>query len=279
MKKPRIEKATSVPSPVKENNCQSFYPKSLSIKDMLKLGTQLEKKFVTIKIYKFDLKYLEWSLIPCEAEFVVSEKPFANGGFREAYKATSITEGFKDETWVVKKYTDHTKELLKEMKQTEEEHAQKSVQMHYLARNLACQLKEKVKKENLTEFGEVFEFNKVFMGKMGSGEVVTLEEYISGKFVKYINNTGDKCEKDNIIADKAEAFSHFTYEKSEKKFIVLDVQGSGHTLYDPEIASEQLVDDDGNYQFCSGNLSTVAIERFFRNHKCNKYCVLLKLHL
>ena len=67
------------------------------------------------------------------------------------------------------------------------------------------------------------------------------------------------------------------YEKSERKLAVLDIQGSGYTLYDPEIASEDLIDDDGNYQFCTGNLSTVDIERFFRNHKCNKYCALLKL--
>jgi hypothetical protein len=80
------KKASSAPSPVKQSNktCQSAYPKSLSIRDMLKLGTQLEKKSVTIKVYKFDLTYMEWSLIPSEAEFMVSEKPFASGGFHEA---------------------------------------------------------------------------------------------------------------------------------------------------------------------------------------------------
>lgn len=232
---------------------------------MLKLGSQLENKSVTIKVYKFDLSYMEWSLIPYEAELVMSEKPFASGGFREVFKATSITEGFKHTTWVIKKYTDHTKKLLEEMMQTEEAHVKKCVQMHYLARNFASQMKEKVEKENLLEFGKVFEFNKVFMGVMANGEVVTLEEFISGEFVKYINNTGDKCEEDNIIADKAEAFSHYTYEKSEKKLAALDIQGSGYTLYDPEIASEELVDDDGNYQFCTGYLSTVAIKHFFQN--------------
>ena len=95
---------------------------------MLKLGSQLENKSVTIKVYKFDLSYMEWSLIPYEAEFVVSEKPFASDGFREAFKATSITEGFKHTTWVIKKYTDHTKKLLQEMMQTEEAHVKKCVQ-------------------------------------------------------------------------------------------------------------------------------------------------------
>jgi hypothetical protein len=70
--------------------------------------------------------------------------------------------------------------------------------MHYLARNLAGQLKEKVEKENLLEFGKVFKLNKVCMGIMVNGEVVTLEEFISGEFIKYINNTCDKCEENNI---------------------------------------------------------------------------------
>ena len=278
-KKRHVEKQSSAPSPMKESakKLQSHYPTSLSIKDMLKLGTQLEKKSVTLKVYKFDLKSMLWPSIPSEAEFVVSEKPFANGGFREAFKATSTTGGFKDITWVVKKYTNHTKEILEQMNQTEEAHAQKSVQMHYLAKNLACQLDEKVKKENLQEFGDVFEYNKVYLGRMDNGEVGTLEEFISGEFVKYINNTGNRCEEDNDVADKAECFCHYIYEKSEKKLVVLDIQRSGYMLYDPEIASVEIVDSDGNYQFCTGNLSTVAIERFLRNHKCNKYCELLNL--
>jgi hypothetical protein len=30
--------------------------------------------------------------------------PFASGGFRETFKARSITAGFEETTWVVKKY-------------------------------------------------------------------------------------------------------------------------------------------------------------------------------
>ena len=69
---------------------------------------------------------------------------------------------------------------------------------------------------------------------MGGG--VSIEEYIDGDFIKYINNNGDVCEK-GTVCDKAEAFVHFTHEKSEGKLFVLDIQGAGYTLYDPEIAS------------------------------------------
>lgn len=92
------------------------------------------------------------------------------------------------------------------------------------------------------------------MGKTNSGEFVSIEEYIDGDFIKQIENNGDVCEK-GTVCDKAEAFVHFTHEKSEGKLIVLDIQGAGYTLYEPEIASLDLLSDDGTCQFCTGNLS------------------------
>ena len=94
---------------------------------------------------------------------------------------------------MIKKYTPTTKEIIDEdLHQTIESHTQQSVQMHFLARNLASQLREKIEKEKLDEFGESFTFNKVFLGKMSTGEVVTVEEFIEGEFIKYVNNTGER---------------------------------------------------------------------------------------
>ena len=81
------------------------------------------------------------------------------------------------------------------------------------------------------------------------------------------------------MVEKAECYAHFTYEKSEGKLIVLDLQGSNYTLYDPEISSSELLGDDGEMQFCNGNLAATAMANFFSNHHCNFYCKLLKLHL
>ena len=39
---------------------------------------------------------------------------------------------------------------------------------------------------------------------------------------------------------KAECYSHFTFKKSEGKFVVLDIQGCGLTFCDPEIATTTL---------------------------------------
>lgn len=77
---------------------------------------------------------------------------------------------------------------------------------------------------------------------------------------------------------KQKTFVHFTHKKSEGKLIVLDIQGGGYTLH-RQIASPDLLSDDGTCQFCTGNLSEIAMKNFFEKHQCNKYCKLLGLML
>lgn len=96
--------------------------------------------------------------------------------------------------------------------------------------------------------------------------------------MKYINNTGSVLLKGSDVAEKAECFAHYTYVESGKKLVVLDIQGTGCKLYDPEIATEQLFDEhDNSIYFCSGNLSQTAIDTFMTEHVCNKYCDMLDL--
>ena len=87
------------------------------------------------------------------------------------------------------------------------------------------------------------------------------------------------CAKDDVLCDKAQCFADFTYEKSQGKLMVLDVQGAGLNLYDPEIASAELTDGDGSLRLCNGNLAEGAIRNFFGKHKCNFYCKILQLKL
>lgn len=256
------------------------YPKSLSVVDMLKLGKVISKSSITnITLSTFDLTNMEWSPLPNPVGFQIDEDPFAMGGFRKAYKARSQSQGFKDHSWVVKRYLQKAAEGIKETGQSIEEHTKKSVQMHSLARNFALQLKDKVDQEKLQGFGMTFEYKKVYIGQTDKGEFVTVEEFINGDFAKYINNNGDVCSNLGPLMEKAECFAHFTFEKSQGKLIVLDLQGSNHYLYDPEIASSELLNDDGTVKFCNGNLTKEAIDTFFSNHECNFYCNLLKLKL
>lgn len=189
-----------------------------------------------------------------------------------------MTKGYTSLTWVVKRYLDKALQDIQDTEQTPEEHTRKVVQGHTLAFNFARQLRERLIQEQVDgEYGQVLEYRKIFMGKTDIDEFVTVEEYIEGDFVKYINNNGQLCGKDSEIRNKAESLAHFSYEKSKGKLMLLDIQGSGHTLYDPEIASRQIMDENGKVQFCTGNLSMAAIDNFFSNHSCNKFCTLLKL--
>lgn len=105
------------------------------------------------------------------------------------------------------------------------------------------------------------------------------EQYLDGDFRKYINNTGEIIVSDGSdLALKSEMFSHYTYIKSGKRLMVLDIQGAGYSLCDPEIASAEFTDTDDNIFFCNGNLSHDAIYSFVSHHVCNQFCKLLHLH-
>lgn len=152
--------------------------------------------------------------------------------------------------------------------------------MHLLARNFASQLEAKVKANEESEiFGAAFRYRKIFHGETEDKEYVTVEEFIPGQFKKYINNTGQTCvDPTHIMAQKAECLAHFTYERSKKKLMLVDIQGTGYDLFDPEIASTDLLDEnDKQYLYCTGNLSQLAISTFVKDHTCRVFCNLLGL--
>ena len=153
------------------------------------------------------------------------------------------------------------------MGQTIEQHTKKTVQMHCLARNSAGRLEE---------FGPVLSYNKIYFGKCGD-ECVTVEEFIPGNFEKYVNNTGEVCgDPESDICKKAECFAHYSFIRSDNELMVLDIQGCDDKLCDPEVATQE-PQLDGEYLFCTGNLSSSAIESFSATHVCNDFCKILGL--
>ena len=56
-------------------------------------------------------------------------------------------------------------------------------------------------------------------------EWVTAEEYIDGKFTKYLNNTGIPCGVNSKIRQKCESLARFSYERSHENIMVVDMQG------------------------------------------------------
>ena len=62
-----------------------------------------------------------------------------------------------------------------------------------------------------------------------------------------------------------------------KKLMLLDIQGNGYELFNPEIASHELFDGSVEVLYCAGNLSHMAIEKFVSGHKCNVFCDIVGL--
>ncbi|XP_028396933.1 transient receptor potential cation channel subfamily M member 6-like [Dendronephthya gigantea] len=256
-----------------------FIPRSMSAVEMLRLGKEIKSThdITEIRIYGFDLGNMSWAPTPNKVDFVIAKDPIGTGGFRQAFKATSQTKGFDKAPWVVKKNLKQTVDDIEYLGQTVEQHTKKTVQMHNLARDFTVRLQQEVvKKGKAGEFGEVLQYNKVFFGKCGD-ECVTVEDFIPGTFDKHVNNTGHVCgNTETDLCQKAECFAHYSFERSDKQLIVLDIQGCDYMLCDPEVATKE-TSSDGEFLFCTGNLSSTAIEQFTSSHVCNKFCKILDL--
>ena len=101
----------------------------------------------------------------------------------------------------------------------------------------------KLQKEvrSLENYGDSFTYCNCYLATH-QGKLFALEEFVEGKFVKFISNDG-------CIG-----------------------------LCDPEIAtatSQADLYNDG--LFCCGNLHTQAIKKFLSEHKCNRFCHQLGL--
>ena len=126
-----------------------------------------------IKLIKFDIQSMVWK-DHGEMKLIIEKEPFDKGNFRKAFKAIEYSS---DKIWVVKRYKEKAIKNLENLNLGHEEHARKQVQMHTVARNLA----ERMKKHAPKEFGETFQYDKVFFS-LYKEEPVTVEEYVVGEF-------------------------------------------------------------------------------------------------
>ena len=129
---------------------------------------------------------------------------------------------------------------------TMEDHAIKEVQMHEVAKHIATKMSKKAPRQ----FGSTFYYNKVYYTKF-EGHHATIEEFINGDFVKYVNGhcvvpPDSSTQDDKAIYEEAETLVHYSYAPPEGKMMLIDIQGCGYALCDPEIATESLKADDND---------------------------------
>jgi Alpha-kinase family/von Willebrand factor type A domain len=115
-------------------------------------------------------------------------------------------------------------------------------------------------------------------GKSGTAsgdECMSLEPFIEGTYVKYNNNCGyvNEDNPDDPFNKTAQAFSHFTFERSRGAFLVSDLQGVGHVLTDPAVHAL----DPERFKLADTNLGKEGFKFFFATHVCNDICRRLDL--
>ncbi len=134
--------------------------------------------------------------------------------------------------------------------------------MHAVTRHIASKFNLKVP----AEFGKCFKYNRCYYTSV-TDQPATVEEFVPGSFTKIINSNGiiipfaqDAVDEIKQMPLKAECLVHNSYESSYRKLMLLDIQGMGYQLFDPEIATNKVQDEEDSelYFFC-GNCSLVGI--------------------
>ena len=253
------------------------FPKSVSDADLLQARKLIEPPdvpLVTMTLESYSVSDKKWDKF-ATLDFLKENRLFSEGGFRVAYIATTQHANYPMK-WVIKKAkVDKLADLEAAVNLNNTQHTGKQVQMHSAVRSICQKFARKVP----YAFGKCFNYKKVYFSTI-NGIPVTVEEFIPGNFEKYSSNTvlmeQARSDEHLVIIQQAECFMHFSYEMTNKELLVVDLQGVGYELCDPEIASTVLL-EDGELNFCAGNLSQNAIENFLDNHTCNKFCEMLGL--
>lgn len=109
------------------------------------------------------------------------------------------------------------------------------------------------------------------------GKCMYIEPFLDGKYIKYNGNAGYANDDPELAEDPsnlaAQAFSHFTFERSHGRFLVCDLQGVGKMMTDPAVHTL----DPYRFSLSQTNLGAEGFMFFFAWHERNKLCRQLGL--
>ncbi|KAK5651650.1 hypothetical protein OQA88_11825 [Cercophora sp. LCS_1] len=180
--------------------------------------------------------------------------PFAHGALRTASYARTP---HSTNPLVVKSFKTGTKHLA---------HLADDMRVHVLCKAFAQEFNALVSAQNAIDF-----IVPTILRPKDGGKPLSLEPFIPGVYIKYNSNSG--FVNDTSSKPSAQAFSHFTYERSKGRFLVADLQGVGGVLTDPAIHTL----DQERFKLCDTNLGGAGFKFFFATHVCNEVCKGLKL--
>eukprot|EP00929_Paragymnodinium_shiwhaense_P053161 TRINITY_DN26615_c0_g1_i2.p1 TRINITY_DN26615_c0_g1~~TRINITY_DN26615_c0_g1_i2.p1 ORF type:complete len:388 (+),score=41.38 TRINITY_DN26615_c0_g1_i2:211-1374(+) len=224
--------------------------------------------------------------------------PFGQGHMRVAWYV--LTERG---ILVAKRYNSETmKHITDGLGETEEDAINRDVRTYMQASKLAMswnvdivphlkfQNYESFSERDVQRIRELFriQFVEPFALQL-NGTWYFAERLIKGSWVKWNSNTGEKNLSEQATAGNcheiADAFGHYTYDKTYGQMMVVDLQGCDTpenkcvTYTDPQIhtrsfsASSTSRKTDPLYKlFSVGNLGCTGMYRFFANHRCTGPC-------
>jgi len=99
------------------------------------------------------------------------------------------------------------------------------------------------------------------------------ETELKGEWVKYNNNAGMVMKNHEII----QCFSHWTYQRSGGRMMVVDCQGVFNRATNSYLLTDPAIHCDDVLKYGGTNLGVTGFYRFFKTHKCNRFCRELSL--
>ncbi|KAH9262358.1 hypothetical protein BASA82_000593 [Batrachochytrium salamandrivorans] len=210
----------------------------------------------------------------------LAKDSFSEGGMRFAYRAVEV--GNTTQSFVIKLFKNpDTKPAV-----VFHEALTQAVSERYAQGfNHLCETKEIVLR---LRFLPVWVLHLTQRSKVANGKYTdlyaTMEPYLPGKYVKLSDNSGRHL--NDVPAQAAQTFSHYSFLASGKKLVCVDIQGVSElvedgdaftaknmTLTDPQIHSL-----DGTL-FGAGNLGVKGINAFITSYKRTMYDEQLGLAL
>jgi hypothetical protein len=188
--------------------------------------------------------------------------PFAQGAMRVAYYARTAAS---TNHFIVKKYKKNGKRIA---------HSAEDLRCQALCKAFALEFNALSGESRPIDFIVTTCFRDK-RGRSSSNECMSLEPFLAGTYKKYNNNCGwvNESTSTDPFHLAAQAFSHFTFERSGGRFLVSDLQGVEGILTDPAVHTL----DRKRFRLADTNLGVEGFKFFFATHKCNSICYKLKL--
>ncbi len=196
----------------------------------------------------------------------VAAEPFASGGMRLAYHAYSETH---NKRMVLKRFKRRGERYNAYRSYLEYVEIQRVVAVH--AEGFNRQKPNGVPRIDFLTVDVVdFKGEAPLTQPQPWSRWYTMEEYVSGEYTKYNNNTGYAAPWEDETNKVMQAFSHYTWVATNKNLVVCDLQGitnaNGTYLTDPAIHAKEY------WRFGRTNFGPKGIRRFFLSHICNNIC-------